>query len=182
MKKTFTKIIKTTNAGRRQLQGVHYTSDRIELTNAHVAIVEKLKSPLDGDLDILIGLDGVPSVVDYPVLSRVVPNDNKNIFVIDIKALEIVVKLYKKEFYLKLESDGTMKGQKVGEFETLEGFKEIAFDPKYLTWLIEYAKESGQKEYISIELHDRSVMPAVVNFEEEKTYNTFVITPIRTED
>ncbi len=179
MKKTFTKVVKSMSKVRPLLAHVHYTNDRIELTNSHVAIIEELKTPLENSFDILINLEGVPSAAHYPELKRLVPTDNQNRFVIDIPMLEAITKINKKESYIKLESDGTVVGQKVGEFERLEGFKYIAFDPKYVLWLLEYAKESGQKEHITIELNDSAVMPAVVHFEQPETLNTFVITPIR---
>lgn len=182
MKKTFTKVVKAVSKARPLLGHVHYTNERIELTDSHVAIIEDLKTPLENNFDILINLEGVPSVAHYPELQRLVPTDNTNWFVIDIPMLEAVTKINKKEFYIKLESDGTIGGQKVGEFERLEGFKYIAFSPKYVLWLLEYAKESGQKEHITIELDDSAVMPAVVHFEQPETLNTFIITPIRLRD
>ena len=182
MKKTFTKVVKAVSKTRPILGHVHYTNDRIELTDSHVAIIEELKTPLENSFDILINLDGVPSVAHYPELKRLVPTDNKNRFVIDIPMLEAVAKINKKELYIKLESDGTIGGQKVGEFERLDGFKYIAFDPKYVLLLLEYAKESGQKEHITIELNNNAVSPAVVHFEQPETLNTFIITPIRLRD
>lgn len=179
MKKTFTKVVKSVSKARPILGHVHYTNDRIELTDSHVAIIEELKTPLENSFDILINLDGVPSVAHYPELKRLVPTNNKNTFVIDIPIFEAVAKINKKEQFIKLESDGTIGGQKVGEFERLEGFKYITFSPKYVLWLLEYAKESGQKEHITIELNDSAVMPAVVRFEQPETLNTFIITPIR---
>lgn len=179
MKKTFTKVVKGISKTRPILGHVHYTNDRIELTDSHVAIIEELKTPLENSFDILIKLDDIPSVAHYPELKRLVPTDNKNWFVIDIPMLEAVAKINKKEQFLKLESDGTIGSQKVGEFERLEGFKYIAFDPKYILWLLEYAKESGQKEQITIELSDNAFGPAVVHFEQPQTFNTFIITPIR---
>ena len=179
MKKTFTKVVKGISKTRPILGHVHYTSDRIELTDSHVAIIEELKTPLENSFDILINLDGIPSVAHYPELKRLVPTDNTNWFVIDIPMLEAVAKINKKEQFLKLESDGTIGSQKVGEFERLEGFKYIAFGPKYILWLLEYAKESGQKEHITIELSDNAFGPAVVHFEQPETFNTFIITPIR---
>ncbi|WP_273710447.1 hypothetical protein [Leuconostoc mesenteroides] len=182
MKKTFTKVVKSVSKTRPLLAHVHYTNDRIELTDSHVAIIEELKTPLENSFDILINLEGVPSVAHYPELKRIVPTDNENRFVIDIPMLEAITKINKKEQFLKLESDGTINGQKVGEFERLEGFEYIAFSPKYVLWLLEYAKESGQKEHITIELNDSAVKPAVVHFEQPETLNTFVITPIRLRD
>lgn len=179
MKKTFTKVIKGISKTQPILGHVHYTNDRIELTDSHVAIIEELKTPLENSFDILINLEGVPSVAHYPELKRLVPVDNQNIFVIDIPMLEAITKINKKESYIKLKSDGTIGGQKVGEFEQLEGFEYIAFYPKYVLWLLEYAKESGQKEHITIELNNSAVMPAVVHFEQPEILNTFVITPIR---
>ncbi|ADD71727.1 DNA polymerase [Leuconostoc phage 1-A4] len=179
MKKTFTKVVKGISKTRPILGHVHYTNERIELTDSHVAIIEELKTPLKNSFNILINLDGVPSVANYPDLKRIVPVDNANRFVIDIPMLEAVAKINKKEQFIKLESDGTIGGQKVGEFEQLDGFKYIAFDPKYVLWLIEYVKESGQKKHITIELNDSSVKVAVVRFEQTETFNTFVITPIR---
>lgn len=179
MKKTFTKVVKSEMKTRPLLGHVHYTNDRIELTDSHVAIIEELKTPLENSFDILINLEGVPSVASYPELKRLVPTDNRNRFVIDIPMLEAITKINKKEQFLKLESDGTIGGQKVGEFEQLNGFDNIAFDPKYVLWLLEYAKESGQKEHITIELNDSAVKPAVVHFEQPETFNTFIITPIR---
>ncbi|EEJ42642.1 beta clamp domain-containing protein [Leuconostoc mesenteroides] len=179
MKKTFTKVVKSVTKVRPTIAGVHYTNECIEVTDAHVAIIEDLKTPLENSFDILINLEGVPSVANYPELKRIIPTDNKNIFVINIPMLEAITKINKKELYIKLESDGTIGGQKVGEFEQLEGFKYIAFVPKYVLWLLEYAKESGQKERITIELSDSAVNPAVVHFEQPETLNTFVITPIR---
>ncbi|WP_273708198.1 hypothetical protein [Leuconostoc mesenteroides] len=179
MKKTFTKIVKSVSKTRPLLAHVHYTNERIELTDSHVAIIEELKTPLEDGFDILINLEGVPSVANYPELKRLVPTDNKNIFVIDIPILEAIAKINKKELRIKLESDGTIGGQKVGEFEQLEGFEYVAFSPKYVLWLLEYAKESGQKEHIKIELNDSAVKPAVVHFEQPETVNTFIITPIR---
>ena len=179
MKKTFTKIVKSISKVRPILGHIHYTNDRIELTDSHVAIIEELKTPLENSFDILINLEGIPSVENYPELKRLVPTDNQNRFVIDIPMLEAVAKINKKEQFLKLESDGTIGGQKVGEFEQLEKFEYIAFNPKYVLWLLEYAKESGKKEHITIELDDSSVMAAVVHFEQSETLNTFVITPIR---
>ena len=182
MKKTFTKVVKAIIKTRPILGHVHYTNDRIELTDSHVAIIEELKTPLGDSFDILINLEGVPSVAHYPELKRLVPTDNKNRFVIDIPMLEAVAKINKKELYIKLESDGTISGQKVGEFEQLEGFKYISFSPKYVLWLLEYAKESGQKEHITIELNDSAVVLAVVRFEQPETLNTFIITPVRMRD
>lgn len=182
MKKTFTKVIKSVSKARPLLGHVHYTNERIELTDSHVAIIEDLKTPLENSFDILINLDGVPSAAHYPELKRLVPTDNKNKFVIDIPMLEAVTKINKKEFYIKLEKDGTIGGQKVGEFENLDRFEYIAFNPKYVLWLLEYAKESGQKEHITIELDNSAVMPAVVHFEQPETLNTFIITPIRLRD
>lgn len=182
MKKTFTKVIKGISKTRPILGHVHYTNERIELTDSHVAIIEELKTPIEDAFDILLDLDGVPSVANYPELKRLVPMDNVNRFVIDVPILEAVAKINKKEQFLKLESDGTIDGQKVGEFERLEGFKYVAFRPKYVLWLLEYAKESGQKEHIIIELDDSAVKPAVVHFEQPETLNTFIITPIRIRD
>ncbi|WP_459524659.1 hypothetical protein [Leuconostoc lactis] len=182
MKKTFTKVVKAVVKTRPTIAGVHYTNERIEVTDAHVAIIEELKTPLENSFDILINLDGVPSAANYPELKRIVPTDNANMFAINIPMLEAVAKINKKEFYIKLESDGTIGGQKVGEFERLNGFEYIAFSPKYILWLLEYAKESGQKEHITIELNDSAVLPAVVHFEQPETFNTFVITPIRLRD
>lgn len=179
MKKTFTKLVKSVTKARPVIAGVHYTNERIEATDAHVAIIEDLKTPLDNSFDILINLDGVPSIANYPDLRRIVPTETENIFVIDIPMLEAVAKINKKELYIKLEKDGSVSGQKVGYFEQIDNFKYIAFSPKYVLWLIEYAKESGQKEHIKIELSNSDVMPAVVHFEQPETYNTFVITPIR---
>lgn len=179
MKKTYTKIIKSVSKVRPLLGHVHYTNDRIELTDSHVAIIEELKTPLEDNFDILINLDGVPSVANYPDLTRLVPIDNHNRFVIDIPMLEAVAKINKKEQFIRLEKDGTIGGQKVGEFEQLDGFEYITFNPKYILWLLEYAKESGQKEHITIELDDSAVRPAVVHFEQPETLNTFIITPIR---
>jgi len=179
MKKTFTKVVKGISKTRPILGHVHYTNDRIELTDSHVAIIEELKTPLESSFDILINLEGVPSAAHYPELKRLVPTDNHNRFVIDIPMLEAITKINKKEQFLKLESDGTIDGQKVGEFEQLDGFEHIMFDPKYVLWLLEYAKESGQKEHITIELSDNAFSPAVVHFEQPETFNTFIITPIR---
>ncbi len=179
MKKTFTKVVKAVSKVRPLLAHVHYTNERIELTDSHVAIIEELKTPLENSFDILINLEGVPSAASYPELKRLVPADNVNRFVIDVPILEAVAKINKKEQFLRLESDGTISGQKVGEFERLEGFKYIAFSPKYVLWLLEYAKESGQKEHIKIELSDNAFSPAVVHFEQPETFNTFIITPIR---
>lgn len=180
MKKVFDKIIKNVGTSRPVLSGVHYTNNRLELTDTHVLIIEELKTPFENSFDILINLDGVPSAAHYPEVQRLVPTDNTNWFLIDVPMLEAVTKINKKEFYIKLESDGTIGGQKVGEFVQLEGFKYIAFSPKYVLWLLEYAKESGQKEHITIALDDSAVIPAVVHFEQPETLNTFVITPIRT--
>lgn len=182
MKKTYTKIIKSVVKTRPLLGHVHYTNERIELTDSHVAIIEELKTPLEASFDILINLDGVPSVANYPELSRLVPTDNHNRFVIDIPMMEAVTKINKKEEFIKLESDGTIGGQKVGEFENLDRFDYIAFNPKYVLLLLEYAKESGQKEHITIELDDSAVKPAAVHFEQPETLNTFIITPIRLRD
>lgn len=182
MKKTFTKVIKSVVKTRPLLGHVHYTNERIELTDSHVAIIEDLKTPLEDSFDILINLEGVPSVAHYPDLTRLVPTDNKNRFVIDVPMLEAITKINKKEQFIKLEKNGTIGGQKVGEFEQLGGFEYIAFSPKYVLWLIEYAKESGQKEHITIELNNSAVMPAVVHFEQPETLNTFIITPIRLRD
>ena len=179
MKKTFTKVVKSISKVRPILGHVHYTNERIELTDSHVAIIEELKTPLENSFDILINLEGVPSVAHYPELQRLVPMDNTNRFVIDIPMLEAVAKINKKESYIKLESDGTIGGQKVGEFEQLEGFKYIAFNPKYVLWLLEYAKESGQKEHIKIELNDSALITAVVHFEQPETINTFLLTPVK---
>lgn len=179
MKKTFTKVVKAVNNSRPTIAGIHYTNERIEVTDAHVAIIEELKTPLENSFDILINLEGVPSAADYPELKRIVPTDNKNIFVIDVPMLEAITKINKKEQFLKLESDGTIGGQKVGEFENLDRFEYIAFSPKYVLLLLEYAKESGQKERITMELDNSAVMPAVVHFEQPETFNTFIITPIR---
>lgn len=179
MKKTFTKVVKSVVKTRPILGHVHYTNELIELTDSHVAIIEELKTPLEDSFDILINLDGVPSVAHYPELKRLVPTDNQNRFVIDIPMMEAVTKINKKEQFLKLESDGTIGGQKVGEFENLDRFEYIAFSPKYVLWLLEYAKESGQKEHITIELSDSAVSPAAVHFEQPETLNTFIITPIR---
>ena len=182
MKKTFVKVIKGISKTQPILGHVHYTNELIELTDSHVAIIEELKTPLENGFDILLNLDGIPSVANYPELKRLVPTDNKNRFVVDIPMLEAVTKINKKEQFLKLESDGTIGGKKVGEFERLVGFKYIAFSPKYVLWLLEYAKESGQKEHITIELDDSAVKPAVIRFEQPKTFNTFIITPIRIRD
>lgn len=182
MKNTFKKVVKAVTKTRPLLAHVHYTNERIELTDSHVAIIEELKTPLENSFDILINLEGVPSVAHYPELKRLVPTDNKNRFVINIPMLEAITKINKKESYIKLESDGTIGGQKVGEFERLDGFKYIAFSPKYVLWLLEYAKESGQKERITMELDNSAVMPAVVHFEQPETLNTFIITPIRLRD
>jgi hypothetical protein len=179
MKKTFTKVVKSISKVRPIFGHVHYTNERIELTDSYVAIIEELKTPLENSFDILINLEGVPSVAHYPELKRLVPTDNKNIFVINIPMLEAITKINKKESYIKLESDGTIGGQKVGEFERLEGFKYIAFSPKYVLWLLEYAKESGQKEHIKIELNDSAVRAAVIHFEQPETINTFLLTPVR---
>ena len=179
MKKTFTKVVKAVTKVRPTIAGVHYTNECIEVTDAHVAIIEELKTPLENSFDILINLEGVPSVADYPELKRLVPTDNKNIFVIDIPMLEAIAKINRKEPHVELDSDGTIGGQKVGEFEQLEGFEHISFNPKYVLWLLEYAKESGQKEHIKIELNDSAVKPAVVHFEQPETLNTFIITPMR---
>lgn len=179
MKKTFTKVIKSVVKTRPILGHVHYTNERIELTDSHVAIIEDLKTPLENSFDILIDLDGVPSVAHYPDLTRLVPTDNQNRFVIDIPMMEAITKINKKEQFLKLESDGTIGGQKVGEFENLDRFEYIAFSPKYVLLMLEYAKESGQKEHITIELNNSAVSPAVVHFEQPETFNTFIITPIR---
>lgn len=179
MKKTFTKVVKSVSKVRPILGHVHYTNELIELTDSHVAIIEELKTPLENGFDILINLDGVPSEAHYPELKRLVPTDNKNRFVIDVPMLEAITKINKKEQFLKLESDGTIGGQKVGEFENLDRFEYIAFSPKYVLWLLEYAKESGQKEHITMELNDDAVKPAVVHFEQPETLNTFIITPIR---
>lgn len=182
MKKTFTKVIKSVSKVRPLLGHVHYTNERIEVTDSHVAIIEELKTPLDNSFNILINLDGVPSVANYPDLTRLVPTDNQNRFVIDIPMMEAVTKINKKEQFLKIESDGIMGGQKVGEFENLDRFEYIAFSPKYVLWLIEYAKESGQKERITMELDNSAVKPAVVHFEQPDTSNTFIITPIIVRD
>lgn len=182
MKKTFTKIIKSVSKARPLLGHVHYTNERVELTDSHVAIIEDLKTPLENNFDILINLDGVPSVAHYPELKKLVPTDNTNRFVIDVPMLEAITKINKKEQFLKLESDGTIGGQKVGEFENLDRFEYIAFSPKYVLLLLEYAKESGQKEHITIELDNSAVSPAVVHFEQTETFNTFIITPIRLRD
>lgn len=182
MKKTFTKVIKSVVKTRPILGHVHYTNDRIELTDSHVAIIEDLKTPLEDSFDILINLDGVPSVANYPDLTRLVPTDNQNRFVIDMPMLKAVTKVNKKEQFIRLEKDGTIGGQKVGEFENLDRFEYIAFNPKYVLLLLEYAKESGQKEHITIELSDSAVSPAVVHFEQPETFNTFIITPIRLRD
>lgn len=182
MKNTFKKVVKSVVKTRPILGHVHYTNERIELTDAHVAIIEDLKTPLENNFDILINLEGVPSVAHYPELKRLVPTDNTNRFVIDMPMLEAVTKINKKEQFLKLESDGTIGGQKVGEFENLDRFEYIAFNPKYVLLLLEYAKESGQKEHITIELSDSAVSPAVVHFEQPETFNTFIITPIRIRD
>lgn len=182
MKKTFTKVIKSVGNSRPTIAGIHYTNEHVEVTDAHVVIIEDLKTPLENSFDILINLEGVPSVAHYPELKRIVPTDNTNMFVIDIPMMEAVAKINKKEFYIKLEKDGTICGQKVGDFEQLDRFEYIAFSPKYVLWLLEYAKESGQKEHITIELNDSAVMPAVVHFEQPETFNTFIITPIRLRD
>ena len=182
MKKTFIKVIKSVSKTRPLLGHVHYTNNRIELTDSHVAIIEELKTPLEDSFDILIDLDGVPSVANYPELTRLAPTDNHNRFVIDIPMMEAVAKINKKEQFIRLESDGTVGGQKVGEFENLDRFEYIAFNPKYVLLLLEYAKESGQKEHITIELDNSAVMPAVVHFVQPETFNTFIITPIRLRD
>lgn len=182
MKNTFKKVVKAVTKTRPLLAHVHYTNERIELTDSHVAIIEELKTPLEDSFDILINLDGVPSVAHYPELKRLVPTDNTNRFVIDMPMLEAVAKINKKEQFLKLEKDGTIGGQKVGEFEQLDRFEYIAFNPKYVLLLLEYAKESGQKEHITIELNNSAVSPAVVHFEQPEMFNTFIITPIRLRD
>ena len=179
MKKTFTKVVKSASKSRPTIAGVHYTNERLEVTDANIAIIEELKTPLENSFDVLINLEGIPSVVHYPELKRLVPTDNKNWFVIDVPMLEAVAKINKKEYYIKLESDGTIGGQKVGEFERLEGFKYIAFSPKYVLWLLEYAKASGQKEHITIKLDDSAIMPAVIHFEQPETINTFLLTSFR---
>lgn len=180
MKKTFTKVSKSMAKLRsQQLAGAHYTNERIETTNGHVAIIEKLKEPLKDEFDILIGLDSVPRRIDYPDLDRIVPAINTNSFVIDLPMWEAVSKAYKREKYLKLESDGTIKGQRVGTFEKLDEFQFVAFDPQYTIMLAEYAKESGQKQHVTIDLNNSDVKPAVVRFEQQDTNNIFVITPIR---
>lgn len=182
MKNTFKKVVKAVVKTRPTIAGVHYTTERVELTDSHVAIIEELKTPLEDSFDILINLDGVPSAANYPDLTRLVPTDNQNRFVIDIPMMEAITKINKKEQLLKLESDGTIGGQKVGEFENLDRFEYIAFNPKYVLLLLEYAKESGQKEHITIELNNSAVSPAVVHFEQPETFNTFIITPIRIRD
>lgn len=182
MKNTFKKVIKAVVKTRPLLGHVHYTNERIELTDSHVAIIEELKTPLEDSFDILINLEGVPSVAHYPDLTRLIPADNQNRFIIDIPMMEAITKINKKELYIKLESNGTIGGQKVGEFENLDRFEYIAFNPKYVLLLLEYAKESGQKEHITIELDNSAVSPAVVHFEQPETLNTFIITPIRLRD
>lgn len=39
MKKTFTKVVKAVIKSRPQIAGVHYTNERIEVTDAHVAMM-----------------------------------------------------------------------------------------------------------------------------------------------
>ena len=181
MKKSFTKVVKSVSKSRPLLAGVHYTNDRMELTDSYVAIIEKFKTPLNNEMDMLIGLNGVPSEVNYPDLSRIVPRELNNSFIVDLPIWEAVTKAYKKEPLLKLEKDGTIKGQKVGTFDKLEGFEYIAMNPKYMLILAEYAKESGKKKEITIKFDDSAVKPAVIEFEEQETTNIFVITPIRTQ-
>jgi len=47
--------------------------------------------------------------------------------------------------------------------------------------MIEYLKESGLKRQATIYLSNSPVKPAVLEFEETNSVNTFIITPIRTE-
>lgn len=96
MKKTFTKVVKAVIKKRPLLAHIHYTNERIELTDSHVAIIEELKTPLENSFDILINLEGVPSAAHYPELKRIVPTDNTNWFVIDVPVLEAISKIKKK--------------------------------------------------------------------------------------
>lgn len=133
MKKVFDKIIKG-NKSKPQLEGVHYTNEKLELTDANIAIIEEYKQPLNTSFDFLVGIDSKPKIVNYPELTRIVPTNNTNKFVIDIPLLESIVKLNKKEFGLELTKDGLINGNKVGYFErdVFDFFDHITFSPKLL--------------------------------------------------
>lgn len=182
MKKVFDKIIKG-NKSKPQLEGVHYTNEKLELTDANIAIIEEYKQPLNTSFDFLVGIDSKPKIVNYPELTRIVPTNNTNKFVIDIPLLESIVKLNKKEFGLELTKDGLINGNKVGYFErdVFDFFDHITFSPKLLLIMIEYLKESGLKKNATMLLSNSALKPAVIFFEETNSNNTFIITPIRTE-
>lgn len=181
MKKVFDKIIKNVGTTRPVLSGVHYTNNRLELTDSHVAIIEEYKTPLNNEFDFIIGSDSKPKVVDYPDLSRIVPIDNENKFDIDITLLESIAKLHRKDFGVELNLNGQIDGVTVGYFDRIDKFDHITFSPKLILLMIEYLKESGLKKQATMYLSNSPVEPAVLTFEETNSTNTFIITPIRTE-
>lgn len=181
MKKVFDKIIKNAGTSRPVLSGVHYTNNRLEITDSHVAIIEEYKTPLDTEFDFIIGSDSKPKVINYPNLSRLVPKDNENKFDINIALLESIVKLHRKDFGIELNLNGQIDGVTVGYFDEIDKFDHVTFSPKFILLMIEYLKESGLKKQATLYLSNSPVMPAVMTFEETNSVNTFVITPIRTE-
>lgn len=181
MKKVFDKIIKSTAKSRPVLSGVHYTNDRLELTDSHIAIIEEYKELTNNKFDFIIGLDGKPKFVNYPDLSRLVPKYNNNKFNINIPLLESIAKLHRKDIGIELNLNGQIDGVTVGYFDRIEEFDHITFSPKLIILMIEYLKESGLKKQATIYLSNSPVKPAVLEFEETNSVNTFIITPIRTE-
>lgn len=181
MKKVFDKIIKNVSTSRPVLGGVHYTNNRLELTDSHVAIIEEYKTPLNIGFDFIIGSDSKPKVVNYPDLSRIVPKYNNNKFNINIPLLESIAKLHRKDFGIELNLNGQIDGVTVGNFDEIDKFDHITFNPKFILLLVEYLKESGLKKQATIFFSDSPVKPAVLTFEETNSVNTFIITPIRTE-
>lgn len=181
MKKVFDKIIKNAGTSRPVLSGVHYTNNRLEITDSHVAIIEEYKTPLNIEFDFIIGSDSKPIVVNYPDLRRLVPIEHENEFNINIPLLESITKLHRKDIGIELNLNGQIDGVTVGFFERIQEFDHITFSPKFLLLMIEYLKESGLKKQATIYLSNSPVKPAFLTFEETNSVNTFIITPIRTE-
>mgnify|MGYP003365819954 CR=1 FL=1 len=180
MKKVFDKIIKNVVKTRTQIAGIHYTNNKLEVTDSHIAIIEEYKEPLNIGFDFIIGLDGKPKVVNYPDLDRIVPFKNTNNFVINIPLLESIAKLNKKEIGVELSKYGNINGSNVGHFENLDRFDHITISPKLIITMCEYLKESGQKKEAIIRFDNSPVRPAVIYFEEQNSTNIFILTPIRT--
>lgn len=192
MSKTMDKIAKSKNTKSQPiLHGTHITSNKIEVCDRHVAIIETFKAPVDtmtGEL--VLSPKGLPVVGNYPNLDRLMPLESYATLTIKGQALMDILKIKKGAEKAKLFTDDneTLRIKFDHESDsfaigTLTGdFNETHFNPTYLLLMVEEVKETqGRmfKDNVFKVAWKHENEPMVMDCENEDINVKMLVTPLR---